>query len=135
MKPSLIATALFLLSAAAGLSADRGYTIAVIPKGTTHEFWKSINAGAFKARDELSAKGIKVEVIWKGPLREDDRDQQIQTVENFTSRRVSGIVLAPLDSRALVRPVANAVRAKIPVVVFDSDLNADNYISFVATDN
>jgi len=135
MKPSLSVTALWLLSAGIAIAAERGYTIAVIPKGTTHEFWKSINAGAFKARDELSAKGVKVDVIWKGPLREDDRDQQIQTVENFTSRRVSGIVLAPLDSRALVRPVANAVRAKIPVVIFDSDLNSDTYVSFVATDN
>ena len=135
MKPPLTAVTFLLLSTAFALAADRGYTIAVIPKGTTHEFWKSINAGAFKARDELTAQGVKVEVIWKGPLREDDRDQQIQTVENFTSRRVSGIVLAPLDSRALVRPVANAVGAKIPVVIFDSDLNADNYVSFVATDN
>ena len=109
--------------------------IAVIPKGTTHEFWKSINAGAFKARDELAAQGLKVEVIWKGPLKEDDRDQQIQTVENFTTRRVSGIVLAPLDSQALVRPVNNAVRAKVPVVIIDSGLKTDRYVSFVATDN
>jgi len=113
----------------------KSYTIAVIPKGTTHEFWKSINAGAFKARDELAAKGINVEVIWKGPLKEDDRDQQIQTVENFTSRRVSGLVLAPLDSQALVRPVASAVQARIPVVIIDSGLKSDQYVSFVATDN
>src|SRR5438094_5581507 len=113
----------------------KSYTIAVIPKGTTHEFWKSINAGAFKARQELIEKGINVEVIWKGPLKEDDRDQQIQTVENFTSRRVSGLVLAPLDSQALVRPVASAVQAKIPVVIIDSGLKSDQYVSFVATDN
>ena len=117
------------------LRAASGYTIAVIPKGTTHEFWKSINAGAFKARDELAEKGIKVDVIWKGPLKEDDRDHQIQVVENFTSRRVNGIVLAPLDSQALVRPVNSAMRAKIPVVIFDSGLKSGNYISFVATDN
>lgn len=135
MKPRLFAGALLLWSAFNVWSADRAYTIAVIPKGTTHEFWKSINAGAFKARDELAGQGVKVDVIWKGPLREDDRDQQIQTVENFTSRRVSGIVLAPLDSRALVRPVASAVRSKIPVVIIDSDLSADTYVSFVATDN
>ena len=115
--------------------APKSYTIAVIPKGTTHEFWKSINAGAFKARDELASKGIKVDVIWKGPLKEDDRDQQIQTVENFTSRRVSGLVLAPLDSQALVRPVENAIQARIPVVIIDSGLKTDHYISFVATDN
>ena len=113
MKPRLVAGMLLLSSVVLATSADRAYTIAVIPKGTTHEFWKSINAGAFKARDELAGQGVKVDVIWKGPLREDDRDQQIQTVENFTSRRVSGIVLAPLDSRALVRPVASAVRSKV----------------------
>lgn len=115
--------------------ADKAYTIAVIPKGTTHEFWKSINAGAFKAREELAAQGIKVDVIWKGPLKEDDRDQQIQTIENFTARRVNGIVLAPLDSQAMVRPVNNAIRAKVPVVIFDSGLKSENYTSFVATDN
>ncbi len=60
-------------------------TIAVIPKGTTHEFWKSIHAGSNKAAAELSAQGNEVEVIWKGPLREDDREQQIQVVEGFTT--------------------------------------------------
>src|SRR4026208_2135820 len=120
MKPSLSAIALFVLSVASGLAADRAYTIAVIPKGTTHEFWKSINAGAFKARDELAAQGIKADVIWKGPLKEDDRDQQIQTIENFTTRRVSGIVLAPLDSQAMGRPGHNAIRAKGAAGLFGS---------------
>jgi len=117
------------------LSAAEKYTIAVIPKGTTHEFWKSINAGAVKAQRELQAQGLDVSVIWKGPLREDDRDQQIQVVENFISRRVSGIVLAPLDSKALVRPVNTAMRAKVPVVVIDSGLKSDAYVSYIATDN
>src|SRR2546427_6332905 len=116
-------------------SDEKSYTIAVIPKGTTHEFWKSIHAGAVKAQQEFNGKGVKVEVIWKGPLREDDRDQQIQVVENFTSKRVSGIVLAPLDSQALVSPVASAVQAGIPVVIIDSGLKSDQYVSFVATDN
>jgi len=116
-------------------AADQSYTIAVVPKGTTHEFWKSINAGAVKAQRELSANGTKVEIIWKGPLREDDRDQQIQVVENFMARHVSAIVLAPLDSQALVRPVHNAIAAGVPVVVMDSDLKSDKYVSFVATDN
>jgi ribose transport system substrate-binding protein len=116
-------------------AAPKTYTIAVIPKGTTHEFWKSINAGAVMAERELNAQGLNVRIIWKGPLREDDRDQQIQVVENFMTRRVSGIVLAPLDSQALVRPVANAVKSKVPVIIIDSDLKSDQYTSFVATDN
>lgn len=114
---------------------DKNYTIAVIPKGTTHEFWKSIHAGAVKAQRELEGQGYKIDLIWKGPLREDDRDQQIQVVENFMTRRVSGMVLAPLDSQALVKPVENVAKSKIPVVIFDSALKTDKYVSFVATDN
>jgi ribose transport system substrate-binding protein len=130
--PVCLAVFFFCLNSGA---EEKTFKIAVIPKGTTHEFWKSIHAGAVKAERELVAQGTKVELIWKGPLREDDRDQQIQVVENFMTRRVSGIVLAPLDSQALVAPVANAVKSKIPVVVIDSDLKSDKQTSFVATDN
>lgn len=105
-------------------------TIAVIPKGTTHEFWKSIHAGANKA-----AKEAGVEIIWKGPLKEDDREAQISVVEDFVTRGVSGIVLAPLDEVALRAPVSDAVRVNIPVVIMDSGLKSDEYVSFVATDN
>ena len=110
-------------------------TIAVIPKGTTHEFWKSIHAGSNKAAQELTAQGNEIEVIWKGPLREDDREQQIQVVEGFTTQGVNGIVLAPLDNRALVRPVTEAQRAGVPTVIIDSGLESDDIVSFVATDN
>jgi ribose transport system substrate-binding protein len=104
--------------------------IAVIPKGTTHEFWKAVEAGARQAGEEL---GVTVE--WKGSLLESDREEQIKVVENFVARGVSGIAIAPLDDAALVQPVANAIRANIPVVIFDSDLKSDDYLSFVATDN
>ena len=113
----------------------KSFKIAVIPKGLTHEFWKSIHAGAVKASQDLAADGITVEIIWKGPLREDDREQQIQVVEGFTSQGVDGIVLAPLDSKALVRPVEEAKRLGIPTVVIDSGLESDQIVSFVATDN
>ena len=104
--------------------------IAVIPKGTTHEFWKSVHAGAVKASRELD-----VEIVWKGPLKEDDLKQQIDLVQNFTAQRVSGIVVAPLNDKALVNSVKGATRAKVPVVIFDSALQQDHHTSFVATDN
>jgi ribose transport system substrate-binding protein len=106
------------------------FTIAVIPKGTTHEFWKSIHAGAVKAERELGVK-----IVWKGPIKEDDRQAQINVVEDFINVGVSGIVLAPLDDTALRQPVASAVQAGIPVVIMDSGLKSDDYVSFVATDN
>ena len=105
-------------------------TVAVIPKGTIHEFWKTVHAGAEMAGEELD-----VEILWKGSLKEDDRDAQISVVENIIVREVDGIVLAPLDDVALRRPVETAMRSDIPVVIFDSGLQGDNYISYVATDN
>jgi ribose transport system substrate-binding protein len=120
---------------AASSGAKKPLTIAVIPKGTTHEFWKSIHAGAIQATQELAQQGDTVSIIWKGPLREDDREQQVQVVEGFLSQGVQGIVLAPLDSRALVRPVEEAKGAGIPTVIIDSGLQSDVMVSFVATDN
>src|SRR5262249_48745364 len=133
------ATSAGLLSCKTSGSATAGgnkkLTIAVIPKGTTHEFWKSIHAGSIKAAQELSAQGNQVEVIWKGPLREDDREQQIQVVEGFTSQGVNGIVLAPLDNRALVRRVEEAKSATIQDDIIDPALQSDSILSVVATDN
>ena len=138
MKQTALALALLTLAACGGNHSaapgssppGSGLTIAVIPKGTSHAFWQSIRAGAERAGRELG-----VTVIWRGPLREDDRDSQVSEVEGFVSRGVSGIVLAPLDDSALVQPVAEAGRKKIPVVIFDSGLKGEGYVSFVATDN
>lgn len=104
--------------------------IAVIPKGTTHIFWKSIHAGARKAAEELD-----VDINWQGPQKEDDRQLQIQVVQTFTSRGVNAMVLAPLDDRALVPSVEAAVKRGIKVVIIDSDLQSEQHSSFVATDN
>ncbi|GMV98685.1 MAG: D-ribose ABC transporter substrate-binding protein [Phycisphaerae bacterium] len=108
--------------------------IAVIPKATNHEYWKAVHAGALKAAAELDG----VQIIWKGPPREDDRNDQIGVVENFIDAGAAGIVLAPLDDTALLRPVRHAMQAGIPVVIIDSGLKAApgaDYVSYVATDN
>ncbi len=104
--------------------------IAVIPKGTTHEFWKSVHAGAVKASRELD-----VEIVWKGPLKEDDLKSQIDLVQSFTAQRVSGVALAPLNDKALIASVDQAAKAGTPVVIFDSALSGGKFASFVATDN
>jgi ribose transport system substrate-binding protein len=110
---------------------DRKFHIAVIPKGSTHVHWKSVHAGAEKAAHELG----DVQIIWQGPQKEDDRQMQIQVMQNMVSRGVDAILLAPLDDQSLVPSVKAAVNRQIPVIIFDSDLQTDVYHSFVATDN
>jgi ribose transport system substrate-binding protein len=134
MKPLQLLLACAFASTLSLFAAD-SFTIAVIPKGSTHEHWKTVHAGAIKAQRELAGKGVKVDVMWQAPLREDDRDYQMRVVENLVARRVSGICIAPLDSKALVPPLNNAARAKIPFIVFDSALKSDKPISYIATDN
>jgi ribose transport system substrate-binding protein len=126
---------LALTALAVSAFAAQTYTIAVVPKGTTHEYWKAVQAGTVKAEREFKEAGIDVRVIYKGPLKEDDREQQVQVVENFIGRRVNAIVISPLDRNALVAPLATAVRGKIPVITIDSALNSDLPVSYVATDN
>jgi len=104
--------------------------IAVIPKGTSHIFWKSIRAGAEKAGAEAG-----VTIFWNGPERESNRQKQIEIVEDFITQRVSGIVLAPIDSKALVPSVEKIHARNIPCVIIDSGIDTDKYVSFVATDN
>ena len=118
---------------AASTAATSDLTIAVIPKGTTHAFWKSVEAGA-----EAAGKELGVKVLWKGPLKEDDRAGQIGIVQQFATDKVSAIVLAPLDDQALVSPVQAATAKNIPVVIIDSALKGEvgkDFVSFVATDN
>lgn len=113
-------------------SSGKSYKIAVIPKGTTHEFWRSVHAGAENAAEELG----NVEILWKGPLLEDDAAGQINVVQDFTVKQVDGICLAPLDSQALLKPVEAAAEAGIPVVIFDSGIDDETkVVSYVATDN
>ncbi|MBK7403838.1 MAG: substrate-binding domain-containing protein [Phycisphaerales bacterium] len=108
--------------------------VAVVPKGTTHDFWKSVHAGAKQAEHDLEG----VEITFQGPEREDDRAQQIGLVENLIASKYDAIVIAPLDDKALVAPIRAATQAGIPVVVIDSGLDAEvgkDYVSFIATDN
>jgi ribose transport system substrate-binding protein len=104
--------------------------IAVIPKGITHIFWESVRRGAEKAGAEAGVK-----IFWNGPEREGNREVQIQIIEDFITKKVSGIVLAPIDNKALVPSVEKIYARDIPCVIIDSGIDTDKYISFIATDN
>lgn len=133
MQRSFISLCLALMLLPGCKQQSSKMQIAVIPKGTTHEFWKAVDAGAQQA-----GKDLNVDIIWKGPLKEDDRSAQIDVVQQFVGDKVAGIVLAPLDRQALLDPVRLAGSQKVPVVIIDSSLDGEagkDFVSFVATDN
>lgn len=106
--------------------------IAVIPKGTSHDFWFSVRAGVEKAAAEFK----DVDITWKGPTSEGDTTDQIKMVESFLAEGYDGICLAPVDAVALRKPVDLAISAQVPVVIFDSGLaDLSGIVSYVATNN
>jgi len=116
-----------LLTACSGRRRRR---IAVIPKATAHLFWVSVQAGALAA-----GKKFDVDILWNGPASETDFNRQIQIVDSMIVQRVDGICIAASERQALIAPVERAVAAGIPVTVFDSGLDSQAYMTFIATDN
>jgi len=125
-----VATVFIVIGISRKGTTGRQRRIAVIPKGTTHIFWQSVRAGAEKAGEETGAK-----IFWNGPKLETDREEQIQIIEDFIVQKVSGIVLAPLDRKALVPSVVKMFGNNIPCVIIDSAIDTDKIVSFAATDN
>jgi len=124
------ATLLILLLLVPACNRQTKKRIAVIPKGSAHLFWQSVHAGAVAAAREGG-----VDIVWNGPASETDYNGQLQIVENMIAQRVDAICLAPIDRTAMVGVVDRAARENIPVVIFDSGVDTQNFVSQVATDN
>lgn len=104
--------------------------IGVVPKGANHIFWLTVKAGAEKAAAEA---GYTVE--WNAPTLEIDAKRQQDIIESMVNRRLAGIALAPVDKKAMVNVVDRASAAGIPTVIYDSDVDTPNRVSYIATDN
>lgn len=118
------------LALLAGCNRSTRMQIGVVPKGTSSIFWQSVRAGV-----DAAATKLDVDALWNGPPQETEFARQIQIVESMINRRVDGIVLSPTESTSLVGVVEQAMSQDIPVVIFDSAIATDNYVSFIATNN
>ncbi|HKW98313.1 MAG TPA: substrate-binding domain-containing protein [Bryobacteraceae bacterium] len=121
---------IFLLATAFACRRTEVRTIGMVPKGANHIFWQTVHAGAIKA-----ARESHLEIEWNAPTLEIDSSRQIEIVDSMINRRLAGIALAPVDRHALVAVVERAARAGIPVSIFDSAIDTDRIVSYVATDN
>ena len=111
-------------------------TIVVIPKGLTHEHWQSVHRGAERCAADMLTEGVRVRIIFDGPLRERDAMEQIRIVDRRVATGASGIVLAPQHSKTMTACVARAADAGVPVVIIDSGLvDMSRTVKYVATDN
>ena len=56
-----------------------------------------------------------------------------QIVDSMITQRVDAICLAPIDKTAMVSVVDRATREKIPVIIFDSPVDTQNFVAQVAS--
>ena len=118
------------------LAADKP-VIGLVMKSLANEFFKDMQEGAIKHAKERG----DLTLIPVGMHSETDIDTQINAVENFITQKVNAIVIAPADSRALVPPLARALKAGITVINIDVALDkgamkqAGIQLAFVGPDN
>jgi ribose transport system substrate-binding protein len=113
-----------------GCNREKKRVIGIVPKGRAQMFWQSVHAGANKA-----AREANIEIIWNGPASETDYNGQLQIVDAMINRRVDAIAVAPIDRKVIVSAVERAMREKIPVIIFDSGIDTEQFVSQIATDN
>jgi ribose transport system substrate-binding protein len=126
----MLAMGVVLCGGSMAFAADAPLNLGVIPKSTGGEFWETVAKGARQA-----AADQHVTVRWEGTVTETEIAEQNKIIENMVNLGVDGIALAPLNKAAQRKQVENAVKAGIPVVVFDSAVDGTAQSSFVATDN
>src|SRR5690606_11827487 len=116
---------------------DEKPTIGLVMKSLGAEFFKNMEEGAIAHAEKRG----DVNLIPLGTQTQEELEQQISLVENLVTQNVDAIVIAPMDSRALIPPLADAVEKGIKVINIDVMLDAETLaehglsIPFVGPDN
>jgi ribose transport system substrate-binding protein len=104
--------------------------IAIVSKGSQHQFWQAVEKGAYDAALALGA-----EITYEGPASESEVDKQLTMLQTALDKNPAAICFAALDSKAATPYLEQAQSKKIPVVGFDSGVDSDIPVTTVSTDN
>ncbi|MCJ8338074.1 MAG: sugar ABC transporter substrate-binding protein [Pseudomonadales bacterium] len=118
-KASLTLMASAVLLSGPAFAADKP-VVGLIMKSLANEFFRDMLEGT----KEHAKKNGTYELRAVGMQNETDFQSQINAVENFITQGVDIIVIAPADSRAMVRPLKKAMAAGVVVINFDVSLDA-----------
>jgi ribose transport system substrate-binding protein len=130
MQKKLVLIALVFLMVFGGTTFAQSKTIVFIPKSTSATFYLFLVKGA---RDRAKELGYTID--YQGPANEADINMQVDLVRNITAKKPAGILLAALDSKALIPSVENAIKAGVPVVMVDSGIDSDAPYGSITCDN
>ena len=130
MAMAMVVTACGSSSTGSGGASGAKPYIAIVSKGSQHQFWQAVQKGA---TDEAAAKGATIS--YEGPASESEVDKQLTMLQTALDKKPAAICFAALDSKAAGPLLQKAKDAKIPVVGFDSGVDSDIPVTTVSTDN
>ena len=110
--------------------ANREVYIPIVSKGSQHQFWQAVKAGA-----EQAAKDFDVKITFEGPENETMVDKQIEMLKNALAKKPAALALAALDSKAATPLLVDAHYKKLPVIAFDSGVDSVIPRTTATTDN
>ncbi len=137
MKKILVALSVVMMLAGCGskekesAKTNENKKMILITMDSLDEHWLSVKSGAEEKAKEIGG----IDIVFRAPTGKVDPNEQTRMVEDAITEQADAILLAPSDSSALAPVVDRAVDAKIPVVIIDSSVDTEGYLTFLATDN
>jgi len=111
--------------------------IALIMKAISNPFFKTMADGATSAAIRLN-----VTLSCRSVTRETDFEEQARLVEQMVAQGVGAIIVAPADSKAIVTPLLEAQRRRIPIINIDNRIDTATaqaaglrVLTFIGPDN
>ncbi len=105
-------------------------TIYVIVKVLGNQYWSIVEAGAKKAGEDLNCN-----VVIIGTAAESEIEKQVALLQDAVTSQADGIVIAPLDRKAMATPISEQFKSGIPIILIDSSADTEDYSAAYLTNN
>lgn len=110
-------------------TGEKNYTVAIVPVALNNPIFVDALDSATEAGKELGVR------ILKSASSNPDAAEQVKVIEGLIERKVDGILLFPVDSKALKGVVDRAVDKGIAVGILNSDIPDSKRAFYYGTDN
>jgi len=134
MRHIALLLSLFLIALASSLQA-KALRLAVIPRQDSGVYWDEIHAGMLAGKRDLAKMKIDVDVFWLPPGGAGTAADQVALVQKVSAARFDALIISPIDVVVLRPVIEAAIRAGLPVLVFDNLLSSPLTLAYVGTNN
>lgn len=126
----LVITLLLSIMGCANHGVKKKINITVITKATDTDFWRAVEGGCNAAASEYN-----IDLIFQGPMDEEDYEMQNRMLEEAISKKTDAIVLSAIDKEKSLEVIEKAAKGGIHIVIIDSGINSDIPEVVISTDN